>query len=170
MNTTQAIRARRSIRKYKQGAVIPQQDIDQMLEAAMYAPSARNIRPWRLIVIESAAVRKQIAEGIDGNYFLNDASFAVVICGDPRLMPDGKREGFWSQDCAAATQNLMLQAVELGYGTCWCGVYPGARTPVLAEILHLTDEIPLSLIAVGVPEESPDAKGFYDRTKVRYIR
>jgi len=170
MNTTQAIRARRSIRKYKQGAVIPQSDIDRMLEAAMCAPSARNLRPWRVIVIESAEVRKQITEGIGGNWFLNDASLAVIICGDTGCMPDGSAGGFWQQDCAAATQNLLLQAAELGYGTCWCGVYPGARTPIITKILDLKDEVPLSLIAVGVPDEAPAAKGVYDKEKVRYIR
>lgn len=167
MNTTQAIRARRSIRKYRQGAVIPQEDIDVMLEAAMCAPSARNLRPWSFLVIESAAVRKQIAEGIGGNYFLNDASLAIVVCGSPIGSP---KEGFWQQDCAAATQNLLLQAAELGYGTCWCGVYPGARTPILTKVLNLQDVVPLSLIAVGVPEESPASKGGYDKSKVRYIK
>ncbi len=170
MNTTQAIRARRSIRKYQPGVVIPQEHIDLMLEAAMCAPSARNTRPWSFIVIESAEVRQKIVDGTNANRFLNDASLAVVICGDPGTPQGASREGFWSQDCAAATQNLMLQAVELGYGTCWCGVYPGARTPVITDILGLTNEVPLSLIAIGVPAEAPATKGFYDKARVRYIR
>ena len=170
MNVTQGIRARRSVRKYQAGKTIPQEHIDLMLEAAMCAPSARNIRPWSFIVIESAQVRKQITKDIGGNWFLNDASLAIVVCGDPASMPDGPKEGFWPQDCAAATQNLLLQALELGYGTCWCGVHPGTRTPVLTRILNLQDVVPLSLIAVGVPSEAPAAKGFYDKTKVRYVR
>jgi nitroreductase len=170
MNTAQAIRARRSIRRYKPGIVIPQEHIDRMLEAAMCAPSARNIRPWSFVVIESAQVRSLIVEGTGSNRFLNDASLAIVVCGDPGPMPSGAKEGFWPQDCAAATQNLMLQALELGYGTCWCGVHPGARTPVLTEILGLQGVVPLSLIAVGVPDETPAAKSVYDRSKVRYVR
>jgi len=170
MNTTQAIRARRSIRKYKPGARIPQEHIDLMLEAAMCAPSAANKRPCSFIVVENADTRKKITEGINGNQFLNDASFAVVICGDPNSMPNGPKEGFWPQDCAAATQNLLLQAAELGYGTCWCGIHPGNRTPTITEVLGIKDVVPVSLIAVGVPDETPDRRGFYDKSKVRYIR
>jgi nitroreductase len=170
MNTAQAIRSRRSVRKYKAGAVIPQEHIDLMLEAAMCAPSARNTRPWSFIVVESAPARRRIAEGIGGNYFLNDASLAVVVCGDPGAVSGNSKEGFWSQDCAAATQNLLLQATELGYGTCWCGVYPGARTPIVTEILEITDAVPLSLIAVGVPAETPAPKSGYDKGRVRYVR
>ncbi len=170
MNTTQAIRARRSVRKYKPGAVIPQEHIDLMLEAAMHAPSARNSRPWSFIVVESAAARRKITEGTNGNWFLNDAALAVVVCGDHDAMPDGPAEGFWQQGCAAATQNLLLQATELGYGTCWCGVYPGNRTPVVTEVLGIRDAVPLAMIAVGVPDESPAAKGFFDKTRVRYVR
>ena len=170
MNTTQAIRARRSIRKYKQGAVIPQEHIDLMLEAAMCAPSGRNVRPWSFIVIESADVRRRIAEETNSNRFLNDASLAIVVCGDPASMPDGPKEGFWPQDCAAATQNLMLQATELGYGTCWCGAYPGTRTPVLIDVLQLKGLMPLSLIAVGVADEAPASRGGYDKSRVTYIK
>lgn len=170
MNTSQAIRARRSIRKYKPGVRIPQEHIDRMLEAAMCAPSARNTRPWSFVVIESAQVRSRIAEETNSNRFLSDASLAIVICGDPASIPELRKEGYWPQDCAAATQNLMLEALELGYGTCWCGVHPGARTPVLTEILNLQDVVPLSLIAVGVADEAPAARGFYDKNKVRYVR
>ena len=53
MNTSDAIRARRSIRKYKKGTVIPKEHIHQMLEAAMMAPSACNTRPWEFVVVET---------------------------------------------------------------------------------------------------------------------
>jgi nitroreductase len=170
MNTTEAIRARRSIRKYKQGAVIPQEHIDLMLEAAMCAPSAANKRPWRFIVVENADARQAITEALGHNLFFIDASLAIVICGDPGSLPDGPKEGFWQQDCAAAAENLLLQATELGYGTCWTGAYPGMRGPVVTKILGIKDVIPVMMIAVGIPDETPPAKGFYDKTKVRYVR
>src|SRR5699024_7807166 len=56
MNVTEAIRKRRSIRKYQEGANIPQEDLDQILEAAMMAPSARNTRPWDFVVVENREV------------------------------------------------------------------------------------------------------------------
>ena len=51
MNVTEAIRNRRSIRKFQQGVQIPQEDLDLILEAAMMAPSARNTRPWEFVVV-----------------------------------------------------------------------------------------------------------------------
>lgn len=53
MNALETIRSRRSIRKYKKGAVIPKEDIRQILEAAMMAPSACNTRPWEFVVVEN---------------------------------------------------------------------------------------------------------------------
>jgi len=170
MNTTQAIRARRSIRQYKPGTIIPQEHIDLLLEAAMCAPSAHDERPWHFIVIESAAVRRQIVEAIEGNEFLIDVPLAIVICGEPDAPQGRSHEGYWPQGCAAATQNLLLQATELGYGSCWCGLHPGERTPIITKILDIKDVIPLSLIAVGVPDETPDAKNNYDKQRVRYVR
>lgn len=170
MDTTQAIRTRRSVRKYMPGAVIPQEHIDLMLEAAMLAPSARNAKPWSFIVVQSTEARRQITEGTQSNWFLNDASLAIVVCGDPEALSGGPAGGFWQQGCAAATQNLLLQATELGYGTCWCGVFPGARTPVVTEVLDIQNAIPLSMVAIGVPNETPAPKSFYDKERVRYVR
>ena len=62
MDVTQAIRSRRSIRKYKSGVKIPQKDLDLILEAAMMAPSARNTRPWEFFVLEKEEIRKSIVD------------------------------------------------------------------------------------------------------------
>lgn len=62
MNTSEAIRTRRSIRKYEKGFQIPQEHIEQLLEAAMMAPSACNRRPWEFIVVEKQDVLAQIME------------------------------------------------------------------------------------------------------------
>ena len=60
MDCTQAIRARRSIRKFKPGASIPRSDVEAMLEAAMMAPSARNLRPWEFFVVENPELKAQL--------------------------------------------------------------------------------------------------------------
>ena len=62
MNVTEAIRARRSIRKYKKGTVIPKEHIELILEAAMMAPSAGNTRPWEFIVIENRGILQKLTE------------------------------------------------------------------------------------------------------------
>ncbi|MFQ9638832.1 MAG: nitroreductase family protein [Eisenbergiella sp.] len=60
MNTSDAIRSRRSIRKYKKGSVIPKEHIRLLLEAAMMAPSACNTRPWEFVVVESEEIQEKI--------------------------------------------------------------------------------------------------------------
>ena len=171
MNTSEAIRARRSIRKYKPGTAIPQEHVDLLLEAAMCAPSAMNKRPWSFAVVENAALRGMLADAHPYARFLRDASLAVVVCGNPDAYPQAVGKEFWPQDCAAATQTLMLQATELGYGSCWCAVYPNeARCAAFAEILGLNKAVPFSLVVLGVADEWPDRRGFYDKSKVRYFQ
>ena len=114
MNVTEAIRARHSIRKYKPGITIPKEHIETMLEAAMCAPSAINARPWSFAVVQDLELRKRITEIHPYCRSLPDASLAIVVCGNPNAWPDAPGEGFWQQDCAAATENLLLQALELG--------------------------------------------------------
>ncbi len=171
MNTTEAIRARRSIRKYQKNQTIPQEQLDVILEAAMYAPSANNARPWEFVVVENAALRTEITKIHPYCRSLPDASLAIVVCGRPKDRLPASGEGFWPQDCAAATENIMLQARELGYGTCWCGVYPDMeRANALAKLLDIRNAVPFSLIIVGVADEEPASRGYYDPSRVQYRR
>lgn len=168
MEIQAAIRARRSIRKFKSGAEIPKKDIEQMLEAAMMAPSAINSRPWEFVVVKSRKVREEMAAVHPFAKMLPSASFAVVVCARPGGLPSAVN-GYWPQDCGAAIENLLLEAVGLGYGAVWCGIYPSERrVKVFSEMLELTS-IPVAVISVGVPEEAPAARGFFDPAKVRYI-
>ena len=114
MNTSEAIRSRRSIRKYEKGFLIPQEHIEQLLEAAMMAPSACNRRPWEFVVVEQRDVLAQIMEIHPYTQMLQTASLAIIVCGRPDCQ-EGICEGFWPQDCGAAIENLLLQATELGY-------------------------------------------------------
>lgn len=168
MNVTEAIRARRSIRKYQKGAVIPQKDREQILEAAMMAPSARNTRPWEFIVVQKEEILEKIMEVQPYTQMLKTASEAIVVCGRPDLQ-EGKCAPYWPQDCGAAAQNILLQAKELGYGTCWCGLYPDEeRVAKLRKILN-TSAVPLCVIALGVPAEEPGARGYFEPEKVTYL-
>ena len=168
MDCTQVIRARRSIRKFKPGASIPRADVEQMLEAAMMAPSACNCRPWEFFVVENAGLKEQLKNAHPYAGMLEDASLAIVVCARPEDQ-SGKAAGFWPLDCGAAVENLLLQAVELGYGACWCGCWPSPRISQLQELLN-TQSVPVALIAVGVPDEEPKARGHYDPAKVTWLR
>lgn len=167
MDCTQAIRARRSIRKFKPGASIPRQDVELMLEAAMMAPSARNLRPWEFFVVENPECKAKLRAAHPFSSMLDTASLAIVVCGRPDDQK-GVVEGYWPLDCGAAVENLLLQAVALGYGACWCGCWPSPRISALQEILN-TRSVPAALIAVGAPDEDPAPRGFYQADKVTWL-
>lgn len=168
MNTSDAIRSRRSIRKYKKGSVIPKEHIRLLLEAAMMAPSACNTRPWEFVVVESEEIQEKITAIHPHTQMLKTASLAIVVCGRPDLQ-ESICPGFWPQDCGAAIQNLLLQARELGYGTCWCGCYPVMDRVKQLQALLSVSSMPLAVIAVGEADEEPAARGFYEEGKVTYL-
>jgi len=168
MTVTEAIRARRSIRKYKPDPV-PPEHVKLMLEAAMVAPSAINGRPWEFAVLRDRGLREQIVAVAPAAKPILEAPMAILVSGKPECTPPHIQ--FWQQDCGAAIQNLLLQALQLGYGTCWCGLYPILdRSQAVKALLQLKgDAVPLGVIAVGVPDESPAMRGFYDESRVKYF-
>ncbi|HIQ65691.1 MAG TPA: nitroreductase family protein [Candidatus Coproplasma stercoravium] len=169
MTVTEAIRARRSIRRYKDGE-ISDEHLKLILEAAMCCPSARNMRPYEFKVVKSAEKRRELS-ALSANFkMLATAACTVIVCGRPDL-EEGMGHEFWQQDCSAATENILLQATELGYGSCWCGTYPvPERMAGVKRVLGITDEncVPFSLIALGIADEAPAARGFYDESRVKY--
>ena len=170
----ECIKNRRSVRKFTQTPVTEEQ-IKTMLEAGMLSPSACNTRAWRFVVVTNKEVLNKIADVHPWAKMLQTAQVCVVVVALPQKQEgilNGLPLGFFPQDCAAVTQNIMLQATEMGLGSCWCGVYP--KEPLIAsisEILELPkDEPPFSLIAIGEPDESPKMRGKYEEEKVSWVK
>lgn len=168
MDATEAIRVRRSIRKFVAGAEIPEEHLQRMLEAAMMAPSANNTRPWDFTVVKSLSKREEIAAFHPYARMVPKASLAVVVGARPDLLPKDMN-AFWPQDCAAATENFLIQAAALGYGAVWCGVYPDVRKVDQIKNILGGESVPFCVIAVGVPGERPAARGYYDPERVRIL-
>jgi len=164
LEAIEAIRTRRSIRKFKSEPVSAEQ-IKTMLECAMLAPSAGNQQPWQFIVIEDKAILHAIPTILQFGKMAAEAACAIVVCGDKALT---KIEMYWQQDCAAATENILLAAHGLGLGTCWCGIYPNEkRTADVKEMLSIPEAVtPFCLIAVGVPDEDKPQPERYQDTRV----
>jgi nitroreductase len=149
---------RRSIRKYKEKEVEIEK-IDKLLEAAAAAPSAGNEQPWHFVVIKDRESLDHLAEIHPYAKMLKEAPLAIAVCAD---LNKQKHQGFWVQDCSAATQNILLEAVSLELGAVWLGCHPAeAREKAVSEYLELPANFKtLSLIAVGYPAEE---KGKTDR-------
>jgi len=167
-NKIDVIKSRRSIRKYDPSALVTKEQLNELLEAAMLAPSARNTRPWEFIAVTKREMLDEIVKVHPYASMLSTATAAIIVVAIPQ---DEMPNGYFSQDCAAATQNILLRAVELGLGTCWCGVYPREeRVSAIRELFAIPEpKIPFCVIAVGTPAEFPAARGFFDVEKVTYV-
>ena len=166
MDVFEAIYARRSVRKYKKGAPVAKESIQKLLDAAMHAPRAVNSRPWEFYCTDKEEVKAALMAAHPASRMLETASWAIVVCGRPDLQP---RHNYWPQDCGAAIENILLAAKGLGLGACWCGCYPTQpRTDEVKKVIGC-DGVPVAVVAVGVPDEDPPAKGFYDEERVHFI-
>ncbi len=151
METLQTILTRRSIRKYKTEP-LPDEHVERILEAAMYAPSARNTQAWQFVVIDDREMLDRIPAAHPYAAMVREAPLVIAVCGDRRLEA---ADGYLAENCSAATQNMLLAAHDMGYGSCWLGVYPREeRITAVRELLELPSYIlPISLVVMGTPAE-----------------
>jgi nitroreductase len=152
---------RRSIRVFKPGTV-DAATVRQLLEAAMAAPSAAAKDPWRFVVIRDRSTLNRLAEALSNGEMLHTAALAIVVCGDLEAAHD-RQLSYLLQDCAAATENLLLAAHALGLGACWLGVHPRAhRLRQVSDLLALpASVIPVACVALGHPVEFKEPRTRY---------
>lgn len=158
----QFIEQRRSIRKYRQEPVQAEQ-IEVLLKAAMAAPSAHNGQPWQFVVVQKREMLDQLAQVHRYAKMLTRATLCIAVCGDA--------EGaFWQQDCAAATQNILLAASAMGLGSVWLGIYPNpGPVQTVRDLLRVPDEYtPFCLVSLGQKAEERGPSRRFDLEKVHY--
>lgn len=166
MDLLEGIFSRRSIRNYT-GGKIPAEHITEIIRAGMYAPSARNRRPWHFIVIDDKSIFARVMKIHPYSAMLSGASHAVLVCGDT-LLENGP--GYYRLDCSAATQNILLASHAMGYGAVWLGVEPREeRIMAFRELFNLPLHIqPLALVSIGIP--SSNSENLPDRFEPEKIR
>lgn len=163
------ILTRTSIRAY-QDKPVEEEKIQQLLQAGMAAPSAKNKQPWSFVVVKKKEILQQLADALPFAKMASQASAVIVTCGDLTKTLEGEAAAFWIQDVSAASENILLAAHGLGLGAVWTGVYPGAdRMKSVSDILNLPDHIiPLNVIPIGYPAESPAPKNKWKEENVHY--
>ena len=170
MDAMQAILSRRSIRKYTDDD-ISDETIDELLTAAMAAPSANNEQPWHFVVVRDRAILDEIPKFHRYSAMLRQARAAIIVCSDLNCSVDPTVD-YWVQDCSAATENILIAANALGIGACWLGIHPRKkRVEALGKLLNLPDNIvPFCVIALGQPAESKPPGDNYDAERIHYDR
>jgi nitroreductase len=158
---TDHIETRRSIRHFSKKAV-EKEKVMKLLRAAMQAPSAHNQRPWEFLVIEDEDKRRTLASVTPYAGPTARAPLAIIMLANEEEL---KAPDFWQQDMAAATQNLLLRAVDLGLGTVWMGVGPDeSRRNYIRKIFSIPASIkPFAIIACGYPAEDKEQNHLVDR-------
>ncbi len=166
MEAYQALLSRRSIRKYT-SKKIPKETVEEIIKAAMYAPSASNQQPWEFIAIDKRSLLEKIPSFDPHAQMSKEAPLGILVCGKTENIP---AEKFWPQDCAAATQNLLLAAHSQGIGSVWTGVYPKEELMKgFIDLLSLPETIvPFAYIVLGYPEKKPFPKERFIKERIHY--
>ena len=167
MNTIECIKSRRSIRKYVENKPVSKEQIEIIIESAMYAPTARNLRPWHFIIIDDRELLIKLSEVHPHGKMMAKATLGILVCGDVDIEPSKEYNAI---NCSAATQNILLAIHELGLGAVWLGVFPREeRMKGISETLKLPEKaIPISLISIGHPDEFVETPQRVEKDKIHY--
>jgi len=141
---------RHSAREYT-GEPVEPADVELLMKALRWAPSAGNVQPWFFYVVTKREVRAALAKAAYGQAFVERAPLVFVVCADPELSAARYRERgrdlYCYQDTAAAVENLLVVAQMLGYGACWVGAFDENKAREALEIpAHLR---PVAIVPVG---------------------
>ena len=151
-----AIKGRRSVRAFTDEPV-SEDEVNQLLDAARWAPSAGNIQPWKFVVVRDTQLKRGLVEAALDQTFIQEAPVVFVVCANPTR--SSRRYGsrgislYCLQDTAAAIQNMHLAAYALGLATCWVGAFQEEKA---RRVLNLPDDLrPVAIIPVGHAAEKP---------------
>lgn len=155
MEFSEVISKRRSVRHFNTKLAVSDSDVQALLEAAVTAPTAGNIQPWRFFVVRSVEARERLAAALHQRWAAA-APVVIVVAVDPR--PCAARYGdrgeylYSIQDTAAAVNTILLAAVDLGLASCWIGAFDDRA---VAEAVGIISPVtPVAVLPVGYSAES----------------
>ncbi len=152
MDVMTAIKSRRSIRAYK-SIEVEEEKLNLILEAARLSPSARNLQNWKFIVVRDKKLRERLVEAAAGQKFVSEAPLTLIACATApeRVMTCGQPAN--TIDLSIALSFMMLEAAELGLGTCWLGSFYEDK---VKEVLNLPEGYRVvAMTPLGYPDENP---------------
>jgi len=153
-----AINERRSIRKYREDK-IEKEKLQRVLEAARRAPSAKNLQPWKIILVEDKDLRLGLVAASKGQKFLGIAPLVAVICTDEEecYQDHGDYMSSFAVDGSILMDHFTLAAFAEGLGTCWIGKFSEAKVKSLLDIPEGWRVV--TMTPVGYPAEEGDFRG-----------
>ena len=158
---------RTSVRNYKDISV-EDEKIELILKAAMAAPSAMNQQPWEFYVVTNREKLIELSDATPYSKMVKDSAVTFVVC----YRNDSLREMFREIDCAACTENMLLEIEDLGLGGVWIGVAPKEdNMENVRKIMDIPEILsPFALVACGYPEKEQAQKDRFNPERVHYIK
>jgi nitroreductase len=146
---------RTNSRAYKTTEV-EEDKLKKVLEAARLSPSASNRQDWKFVVVRSKETKRKLAKAAFGQSFIGDAPVVIVACGTDSKAVMGCGQPTHTVDVSIACAFMMLQAQELGLGTCWIGAFDEDETK---KILNIPGHVRVvAVIPLGYPNQTPSQK------------
>jgi len=143
------LKDRRSIRSYLDKK-ISDKEVEMILEAGRWTPSASNKQPWEFLVIRNKEILREISKKAFYGRHIKRAPLAIAIVGKIKVNPN-----YYIQDTSLASMNMMLMAWSLGIGTCWTGAL---KRDAVKELLGLEENdylltiLPMGYIKGNIPK------------------
>ena len=155
MPILEIIKNRRSVREF-QKKEIPDEIIDKLIEALIWAPSAGNLQSRKFYFVFNQEMKKKLAEAALGQNFIVEAPLVIIGCTDDKITWRYGERGknlYSICDVSASIQNMILLVHEQGLGTCWIGAFDEKE---VIKILNLAENLrPIAIVPVGYPSEKP---------------
>jgi nitroreductase len=155
MDVFTAISQRSSVRACKD-TDIGEEKLKKILEAARLSPSSSNHQEWKFIVVKNKEIRKKLANAAFGQSFIGEAPVAIVACAteSKSIMVCGQPA--YTVDISIACAFMILQAYELGLGTCWIGAF---KEDKVKKILKIPEHVRVvAMTPLGYPNQPPSQK------------
>jgi nitroreductase len=155
MDVAAAIRGRKSVRSYTDRAV-EREKIEQVLEAGRLSPSANNRQEWKFIVVTQPETRQKLVRGAMNQAFIAQAPVVLAACAteSDKVMMCGHPT--YAVDVSIAFAYMLLQAYELGLGTCWIGAFNEEEVKTILAVPRNVRVVALS--PLGYPAGDPGAR------------
>ncbi len=164
------IKSRRTIKEFLP-KYVSHQLLFNVIDAGRHAPSSGNIQNWKFIVCVDDALKIKVAKAAHEQYNLASAAALIIVCSEPEKVQRyyglrGERL-FAIQNCAAAIENMLLEAHSLGLGTAWIGAFDEEEVKSLCSIPeHIR---PQAIVAVGYAKDVPEKPPKYPLETVVYF-
>ena len=161
MNFLNIAKKRHSVRSYNSQNVEPEK-LDKILEAAHSAPTAANLQPVRLLVIQEKEGLDKISKAAN----IYNAPLAIIVCSDHSIAWKRPFDNKQTTDIDASilTDHMMLEATELGLGSVWICYF---KPDVIKDEFNLSDNLePVNLLAIGYSDEKPASLTRHEETRI----